>query len=485
MDTTEYKIKEEYLVHSTLRNRLCDQCGRCWWASTDRCGGERIRKKRTTLFLYLFIYLSAQNEEVTLERQAPVRNPKSSVYRTIDETLFVISSTARAYSVNEDKWTSDFDAHCGTPKHATCTNDFVIVVSRERLLTIFKCPSHKFNDPLKFGLITATATLASEPRMVEAMEDPSEKIVHVLVVLDNGSVQHFQIKPKLKKRKRKKGLQESGDYEVEEAEYPLIKNVLSVRLTHGIEGKFSAKIAYELDGEIYFFSTQYGDPSQFSSPAEVQPESSTGETRESYAGSALATVSSAYPDATEIIKRRKRNEDSKTIGARALEAASRMMDAMEDGEGEEEEEDAAPSLKTSVAAALQQALHSSDEAMLERCLLSATTVQTINATVAKLEPQYVMPLVNRLVAKFEAKPTRGPLLLKWMKSVLTIHTAHLMSTPELLSKLLGLYQTINGRVSVYEKLLRLDGRLDLLLAHVNRDTSESKVKKGGKVVHLE
>eukprot|EP01138_Halocafeteria_seosinensis_P002346 gb/GECG01002403.1/.p1 GENE.gb/GECG01002403.1/~~gb/GECG01002403.1/.p1 ORF type:complete len:555 (+),score=73.41 gb/GECG01002403.1/:1-1665(+) len=431
--------------------------------------------------------IDVPNEEVTLERQAPVRNPKTCTYRSTDETLFVVSSTARAYSLNEDKWTSDFDAHCGTPKSAVCTNDFAIVVARERLLTVFKCPGNKFNDPSKFGVINTTATLASEPKMVDAIRDPSENIVHVLVVLENGSIQHFQIKPKMRRKKRKnKGLTTSSDYYVEEAEYPLVKNVMSGCLTSGTEGTISCRVAYHLDGEIHFFSTQYGNPSQFTSPADVQPQEPTVDSAESSSASALATVSSAHPDAAEVIKRRKRNEANKTIGTRALEAASRIMDAVQEEDDDEVTTGGtAPSLKTSVSSALQQALHSNDEAMLERCLLSATTAQTIDSTIAKLEPQYVMPLVNRLVAKFEAKPTRGPLLLSWMKSVLTIHTAHLMSTPELLSKLLGLYQTINGRVSVYEKLLRLEGRLDLLLSHVNRDNADGNVKKSGTVVHLD
>ena len=66
--------------------------------------------------------------------------------------------------------------------------------------------------------------------------------------------------------------------------------------------------------------------------------------------------------------------------------------------------------------------------------------QVIEETVQRLPTTKVVAFLGRLIAKLEARPSRGQGLAKWIRAVLVLHTAHLMSVPGLVPKLSGLYQ---------------------------------------------
>ncbi len=121
---------------------------------------------------------------------------------------------------------------------------------------------------------------------------------------------------------------------------------------------------------------------------------------------------------------------------------------------------------SSVAVPLSQALNSGNDGLLERCLSGATSDTTIISTVRALNGADALLLLNQLMAKFEKRPSRGSALLVWLKSILQVHAGTLMSVPALSDRLLPLYQGVNQRMATFKKLLRLQGRLDLLLSHV-------------------
>merc|ERR1711934_351565 len=54
-----------------------------------------------------------------------------------------------------------------------------------------------------------------------------------------------------------------------------------------------------------------------------------------------------------------------------------------------------------------------------------------------------------------------------MRALLSIHTAYLMSVPDLAKVIRNLYGLIEARLAVYPRLLKLSGRLDLMLSHVS------------------
>eukprot|EP00051_Salpingoeca_urceolata_P007217 m.95635 g.95635 ORF g.95635 m.95635 type:complete len:659 (-) comp15161_c0_seq2:224-2200(-) len=119
----------------------------------------------------------------------------------------------------------------------------------------------------------------------------------------------------------------------------------------------------------------------------------------------------------------------------------------------------------SLAQMLVQALHSNDNALLEECL-SNSNVTTVQSTVARLPKEYVVRFLSGMVSKVQAKPARGLTLLVWIRAVLVVHTSYLMTVPDLASVLASLYSLIDARLNVFPKLLRLSGRLELMLSQV-------------------
>jgi Dip2/Utp12 Family len=95
---------------------------------------------------------------------------------------------------------------------------------------------------------------------------------------------------------------------------------------------------------------------------------------------------------------------------------------------------------SSLARTLTQALHSSDSRLLELCLAHSEPV-TIQNTVERLSPQFALPLINACIERLGrghrganlkgggggASSQRGMVLVAWVRSVLIIHSGHLMA----------------------------------------------------------
>ncbi|KAI9276307.1 WD40-repeat-containing domain protein [Sporodiniella umbellata] len=123
---------------------------------------------------------------------------------------------------------------------------------------------------------------------------------------------------------------------------------------------------------------------------------------------------------------------------------------------------AAGSLQT----VLVQALHSDDKSLLEACL-QFNKRDVIETTIRRLPTEYLIPLLQDLITRFQEKPNRASVLLIWIQSILLIHTAYLMTVPNLVGKLSNFYQALDTRLSVFPKLLALRGRLDVIQNQVS------------------
>jgi hypothetical protein len=119
----------------------------------------------------------------------------------------------------------------------------------------------------------------------------------------------------------------------------------------------------------------------------------------------------------------------------------------------------------SLSPVLEQALHSGDNALLEYCL-SVSDRKVIENTVARLPSRHVVPFLTSVVNRFESTPGRGANLSAWIRAILVHHTATLMASPGLVKSLTSLYQTVEQRLEVFQPLLRLSGRLDLLVQRI-------------------
>lgn len=151
---------------------------------------------------------------------------------------------------------------------------------------------------------------------------------------------------------------------------------------------------------------------------------------------------------------------------------------------------------TSLSQSLVQALHSSDAKLLENCL-EKTNPKIIRNTLKRVPNVLVLPLVEALVERLGRKKQgfgsgsggvdalRGFALVEWLRHVLTIHLAYLVTVrlsallriscttetphqlPSLVSRLASLYSTMEMRVAHHNQLLALNGRLDLVVSQID------------------
>ena len=126
----------------------------------------------------------------------------------------------------------------------------------------------------------------------------------------------------------------------------------------------------------------------------------------------------------------------------------------------------APPKAGSLVVLLSQAVHTNDFLLLEQCL-ATTDAHVINSTIRRLPTQHVVPFLKQLIHRFQIKPSRGAALAVWIRAVISLHTAYLMTVPDLVDQLGGLYQTVESRLVVFKRLLRLSGRLDLITAQIS------------------
>lgn len=75
---------------------------------------------------------------------------------------------------------------------------------------------------------------------------------------------------------------------------------------------------------------------------------------------------------------------------------------------------------------LAQAVHSADTQLLEKCLLVRSS-SVIVGSVRRLPPAHVVPLMDALLVRLQARPSRAEALVEWIRAVLICHSAHLVS----------------------------------------------------------
>ncbi|XP_046863644.1 WD repeat-containing protein 43-like [Xenia sp. Carnegie-2017] len=121
---------------------------------------------------------------------------------------------------------------------------------------------------------------------------------------------------------------------------------------------------------------------------------------------------------------------------------------------------------------LVQALNSQDKKLLEDVLNGSTKPKVIQSTLRRLPVNYVIPFLTELVQRIQSSPSRSSYLVPWIKNIMSIHMAYLMTVPNLVDSLGGLYQLFESRVGIHSRLCKLQGRLDLMLSQVVAQTDE-------------
>ena len=116
--------------------------------------------------------------------------------------------------------------------------------------------------------------------------------------------------------------------------------------------------------------------------------------------------------------------------------------------------------------ALLQALRTDDQKLLEQCILARVSEDVVKKTVQALPVQYVVSFLNSVVKFFQDSPSRGLTVVRWIRIILSEHLSYLMTVPNIVHTLSGLYLMVNSRLDTNKSILKLSGRLDLVLAQV-------------------
>jgi U3 small nucleolar RNA-associated protein 5 len=132
----------------------------------------------------------------------------------------------------------------------------------------------------------------------------------------------------------------------------------------------------------------------------------------------------------------------------------------------------------SLTSILSQALTSGDDSMVE-LVLSYNERTVIFETVSKLPTSSIVPFLSKLIMKLQARPGRGAQLTSWLRVLLNCHTGYLLTLHDLVDRLSSLYSLLETRLAAYKKMLKLQGRLDLIVARLASNSSSSEKNQGG------
>ncbi|XP_064600554.1 WD repeat-containing protein 43-like isoform X2 [Liolophura sinensis] len=133
----------------------------------------------------------------------------------------------------------------------------------------------------------------------------------------------------------------------------------------------------------------------------------------------------------------------------------------------------APPKADALALLLTQGLQSQDKLIVNN-VLQIRNDMIIRNTVKRLPAPMVIPLVKELSQRIQGHAQSGHTLLKWIKTLLTIHTSYLMTFPELVDKFSGMYEMMTSRVTMFSNLSRLQGKLNLVLSQIKSQDQEGE-----------
>lgn len=127
----------------------------------------------------------------------------------------------------------------------------------------------------------------------------------------------------------------------------------------------------------------------------------------------------------------------------------------------------------SLSTILSQGLHSNDSRLIEYVLsesAKSVNVNVIKNTVARLPQHLVVSAAQMIVDKMSHSPSSSSICIKWLQAILLQHHSLLLSSSSTAtaSLLYQLSSVIDVRLSVFKKLMTLSGRLELLMATLNR-----------------
>ncbi|CAN8008690.1 unnamed protein product, partial [Ixodes pacificus] len=114
---------------------------------------------------------------------------------------------------------------------------------------------------------------------------------------------------------------------------------------------------------------------------------------------------------------------------------------------------------------LLQGLQSNDPRLLSS-VLQRTDDSLVRNTVRRLPLSSVLPLLRELHKQMHCRGSGVYPYMKWTKAVISMHTSYLMTCHEASGLLTPLLELLEARTEVLDKVCRLRGRVDLIMAQV-------------------
>jgi U3 small nucleolar RNA-associated protein 5 len=124
-----------------------------------------------------------------------------------------------------------------------------------------------------------------------------------------------------------------------------------------------------------------------------------------------------------------------------------------------------PPSGASLGTVLAQALKTNDISLLESCL-HTTDVNTIRATIQRLDSPLAGILLQKLAERLHRRPGRAGSLMVWVQWTSVTHGGYLATQRDLIKKLADLNRVIDERSKGLQNLLSLKGKLDMLEAQI-------------------
>ncbi|CAN7939132.1 unnamed protein product [Ixodes hexagonus] len=123
---------------------------------------------------------------------------------------------------------------------------------------------------------------------------------------------------------------------------------------------------------------------------------------------------------------------------------------------------------------LLQGLQSNDPRLLSS-VLQRTDDSLVRNTVRRLPLSSVLPLLKELHTQMHCRGSGVYPYMKWTKAVISMHTSYLMTCGEAAGLLTPLLELLEARTEVFDKVCRLRGRLDLIMAQVRARNAGCKI----------
>lgn len=138
---------------------------------------------------------------------------------------------------------------------------------------------------------------------------------------------------------------------------------------------------------------------------------------------------------------------------------------------------------TTLTNIIAQSLQSGDSQLLETAL-GVTDGAVIEASLLRLPTVQVPALIDALVKRVDTRPGRLAHLLPWIRGCISVHAPTLMGNAAASASLTALQTLIERRLASHEQLVKLAGRLDLLMVQVVRRGGDSEeMRRMAELIH--